>query len=438
MKALMLTFLMALTVLAPDMAVLAQLEINEEIYWAETMLMDAAIRTDAEGIAQARTRFERLATNAAAIKNPALAARVHYQIAFANFQLLYATYGQRPDSRELTDQALAHLDSAAQLQPSLAEAHALSALCSVYLSFLDRAQAESHRAQVTRKLEMALAVEPDNPRTYVAYTFGTIFSDGAVSREHARKAIELYEQQSPRDNHRLADWWQVTSYYYLSSLNYFLGEPEKMQEPVNKALELRPDFEAVISTQVPMLAPKTPANMHRFDSVRWQLLAEDPAADGRNPELADAKALRYFYDRKNDSLWFKIDFHRLPDPDAFGVNLMVDVDQNQATGMNWWGGNNKFTFDKLVTVWLRKGSDGRYYGPVGISSAEFARRQRLTKLGDRNVRFGMQAETKSIIFGFKRTDLDEARKLNIVAAVGSNVTWNDDLVDAGYQTLELK
>jgi len=35
--------------------------------------------------------------------------------------------------------------------------------------------------------------------------------------------------------------------------------------------------------------------------------------------------------------WFKFDLERLPNPNAFGLNLIVDTDQNQQNGANWWG-----------------------------------------------------------------------------------------------------
>jgi tetratricopeptide (TPR) repeat protein len=436
MKTLTSMRLVPFLMLAAFAAAFGQFEIKEEIRLAEAMLMDAAIRSDSEGVSQARSRFEPLLKNEAAMKNAELAAQVHYQIAFADFQLLYITFGQWPDSKKLAEEAMVHLNTAIQTKPDFTEAYTVSAFCSFYLSFFDRAQAETHKANAAQMLQKALTVEPENPRIYVAQAFSPIFSDMALSRKHALKAAALYEQQEPKQK-SYADWWRVTPYYYLSSLNYYLGEPEKMREPIDKALALRPDFDAIVSSQLPFITPKAPVSTKRFEQVKWQLLAEDAEGDGQNPNLADGKALAYFYDRKADSLWFKIDLHKLPDPNVFGVNLVVDVDQNQATGLNWWGGNKNFTFDKLVTVWIIKGMDGKYYGPVGMTSAQYARRQRLTKLGENNLTFGVAATKKSIVIGFKRTDLDEARQMKFVAAVGSNVMWNDDLGAADGCTIEL-
>lgn len=436
MKTLTSIRVMPFLMLAAFAAAFGQFEIKEELRLAEAMLMDAAIRSDSGGVSQARSRFEPLLKNEAVMKNAELAARVHYQIAFADFQLLYITYGQRPDSKKLVDETMVHLNTAIQTKPNFTEAYTVSALCSFYLSFLDRAQAETHKSNAAQMLQKALTLEPENPRVYVAQAFSAVFSDAALSRQHALKAAALYEQQEPKQK-GYADWWRVTPYSYLSALNYYLGEPEKMREPVDKALALRPDFDSIISSQMPIITPKAPASTKRFDKVKWQLLAEDAEGDGQNPDLADGKTLAYFYDRKTDSLWFKIDLHKLPDPNVFGVNLVVDTDQNQATGLNWWGGNKSFTFDKLVTVWIMKGGDGKYYGPVGITPAQYARRQRMTKLGENNITFGIDATKKSIILGFKRTDLDELRKIKLIAAVGSNVRWNDDLGAADGCAIEL-
>lgn len=286
-------------------------------------------------------------------------------------------------------------------------------------------------------LEKAEAISPDNPHTAFFKSLKASYSGRQdLSIKYLQGAINTFENETKK-RHELADWWQVWPYAFLAGFYINEGKRDQAKEIIDKALSLRPDFEYLIVNRMPAVELQKPIAIGRFKNVNWTQLADDPKGDGK-PELLDARALYYFYDPKNDSLWFKIDVYEMHDLKAFGLNLVVDVDDNPQNGSFWWGGNNKFRYDKLVTVWVTRAGNGTYSGFVGICTNIHARKTWFLKLGSNNIAFGIDPESKSFIFGFKRTDLDESKKLNIIAAVGSNVNWNDDIVDTGSIKLDLQ
>jgi hypothetical protein len=67
------------------------------------------------------------------------------------------------------------------------------------------------------------------------------------------------------------------------------------------------------------------------------MLAADSVNDGKNPDWADVKTLSLFDGTDSDTIGFKLDLSRLPNANVFGINLVVDTDQDQQNGANWWG-----------------------------------------------------------------------------------------------------
>jgi len=52
-----------------------------------------------------------------------------------------------------------------------------------------------------------------------------------------------------------------------------------------------------------------------------------------------------------------------------------------------------------------------------------------------DVKFAIQPDDKSIIIGVPWSHLTDGELVNVVAAVGSDSTWNDDLQEEGYATI---
>lgn len=169
----------------------------------------------------------------------------------------------------------------------------------------------------------------------------------------------------------------------------------------------------------------------------YTVLSFDPKGDGRDPSLADAAQLAYRYDKAQDLLWFRIALYGQPNEHAFGVNLVIDTGGDDSTKMNWWGANKTLRFDRLVTAWVthRDKGDKGYEGTIGVADAAGVNAKQLTNLRQNNLQ--IKVEGDSIVIGIKRTDITDKLKMNLIAAVGSNEQWNDDIPNAGSATIDL-
>ena len=166
----------------------------------------------------------------------------------------------------------------------------------------------------------------------------------------------------------------------------------------------------------------------------WTVLAFDAKDDGRDPSLPDAAQLSYRYDKQEDMLWFRVSLYGRLNEQAFGVNIAVDTGGDDAAKMNWWGENKDFKFDKLVTAWVTRGDSG-YQGTIGVGDAAGSKARNFNNLVQNNLQIRIEGD--SIVIGLKRTDLTDKMKMNLIAAVGSNEQWNDDIPDTRYATLDL-
>jgi len=166
----------------------------------------------------------------------------------------------------------------------------------------------------------------------------------------------------------------------------------------------------------------------------WTVLAFDAKGDGRDPSLPDAAQLSYRYDKQQDMLWFRVSLYGKANEEAFGVNIVADTSSDNAEKMNWWGGNKDFKFNRLVTAWVTQSENG-YQGTIGVGDAAGAKTRNVNNLLQNNLQIRIEGD--SIVIGLKRTDLTDKMKMNLIAAVGSNLEWNDDIPNTRFATLDL-
>jgi pimeloyl-ACP methyl ester carboxylesterase len=166
----------------------------------------------------------------------------------------------------------------------------------------------------------------------------------------------------------------------------------------------------------------------------WTVLDGDPAGDGNDPSLPDAAQLSYQYDKQQDLLWFRVSLFNSPNLEKFGVNLVVDTGGDDATKMNWWGANKAFKFDRLVTAWVQRGTNG-YQGTIGVADTTGIKEKHFTNLSHDNLQ--IRIDGRSFLLGIKRKGITDKMKFNLIAAVGSNERWNDDVPGTGSTTLDL-
>jgi pimeloyl-ACP methyl ester carboxylesterase len=166
----------------------------------------------------------------------------------------------------------------------------------------------------------------------------------------------------------------------------------------------------------------------------WTVLAFDPKSDARDPSLADAAQLCYRYDKEQDYLWFRVNLYKAPNEQAFGINIVFDTGVDDARKMNWWGTNQAFRFDKLITAWVMR-SDNGYQGTIGVGDAAGAQAKQFNNLIQNDLQIRVEGE--SIVIGVKRKDCTDKLQMKFLAAVGSNQSWNDDVPNVGSVTIDL-
>ena len=166
----------------------------------------------------------------------------------------------------------------------------------------------------------------------------------------------------------------------------------------------------------------------------WTVLAGDAKGDVRDPSLADAAQLAYRYDQQQDLLWFRVTLYGVPDEHGFGVNIAFDTGNDKVPKANWWGANKTFKFDRLLTAWV-KHDGGGYHGIIGVSDVAGVEAKRFNSLLQNNLQ--IRVEGDSILIGVKRTDVTDKLKMNLIAAVGSEQQWNDDIPGFAFAPLDL-
>ena len=171
-------------------------------------------------------------------------------------------------------------------------------------------------------------------------------------------------------------------------------------------------------------------------NLAWTELATEGSEDVRSPRLPDARSVSYHYDAQSDQLWFRLGLQEAPREDFFGINLAIDSDSDQSNGLNWWGINQGFRFDRLVTVYVNQ-AGGAYQGSVGIGDVAGIMQGRMDNLAYGNIRISLDRAGKAILIGMKGRDLDDDLSMNLIATVGSSMIPNDDLPDTGKLELVL-
>ncbi|HEX2269176.1 MAG TPA: hypothetical protein VHH35_06565, partial [Pyrinomonadaceae bacterium] len=166
----------------------------------------------------------------------------------------------------------------------------------------------------------------------------------------------------------------------------------------------------------------------------WTVLSADPKGDVADESLADAAQLSYRYDKGQDLIWFRVTMYGEPNQQAFGVNIVVDTGSDEGAKVSWWGANKNFKLDKLVTVWVTRQGDG-YHGTIGVGDTSGVKQKQFNNLSQNNLR--IRVESDSVVIGVRRTDITNQLKMNLIAAVGSNERWNDDMPNMGSATLDL-
>lgn len=416
---------------------------TNEFAAARARLLETSMNADSAGMVQTRQRFEKLLQNEKIARNDSLAAWAHYYIAFANWQISFVTFGnRRPETIKLNDEALAHLTETLKLRENFPEAYSVMRRCQYWVATLDQTRGRAIWKESMAALKKAQEFAPEHPVVMLEEAINLFYippqmgGDQQKGLERFEAALRRFEAQPAKDAAH-ARWWKATTHMMYGQAYLGVGNIEAAEQECRAALRLEPDYAYVKNTMLPMTQHVPALGMRDFADATWTPLANDSESDGWNPAWAAIKALSYFYDADADTVWLKLDLTRLPNPNAFGINLVIDADEDQSNGASWWGGNRAFKFDRLVTVWVVKNGAHAYRGAVGVGDFRGVTEGRYLNLFQNNVAFRADSASNMMWLGLKSSALDDDGRMNLIAAVGSNAGWNDDVPDSSSVRLQL-
>lgn len=287
---------------------------------------------------------------------------------------------------------------------------------------------KSHRA--------AMELAPQAP--LVAFVNGVLLyhrpegqgGDRARGRRRMLATIARWAADAPRDPH--AAIWLPVAWSWLGQAYLGEGRMEDARRAFDAALAVRPDYSFVRNALRPMTEPVRLHPLPHLNEAGWRPLATDPAGDRRFPTLPDLLSLSWQPGSTGERLWFRFELDAAADPDAFGLNLALDRDDDQATGNGWWAGNTDFTYDRLITVWVARGRDGRYRGTVGAADAAEVTSGRYVTSSPGSVVAAVVDHAAPVLHLGIATELVGADgPVRLVATVGSNTQWNDTVPNHG-------
>jgi hypothetical protein len=168
----------------------------------------------------------------------------------------------------------------------------------------------------------------------------------------------------------------------------------------------------------------------------WRELARDDGDDGKQKRLPDATDLAVCFEDSRERVWFRIALAGPLPSRWMGVNLALDLDGDSTNGMAWWGTNQAFRFDRLVTVYGFATGSG-YEGMIGVADAAEVQASNLQGSGGDRVQIALDQAHRAFFIGIPRRALGHPTQapVRVLAAVGSAMQHNDDLPDTGAAVL---
>jgi hypothetical protein len=170
-------------------------------------------------------------------------------------------------------------------------------------------------------------------------------------------------------------------------------------------------------------------------ALSWQSVASDPQGDTKFKGLPDAKTLSYAIDPKTDTLWFKVDVHDPLPERFFGLNIVIDADDQPDNGMAWMG-TNKLKFDRLASAYLFKG-EGYWQGVLGVTDSAAAGKTVFDSIS-KSAKASIDPAQRVLLIGVPRSALGAVGPtIRVVGTVGSTLVGSDDIPNEGAAVVKL-
>jgi tetratricopeptide (TPR) repeat protein len=359
------------------------------------------------------------------------AARVEYQLAFSEWMDSQNVGGDSALATAAAKRAMASVDRAIALDPALVPAHVLRSRIGFVLMFHGAMPMGEARALMTESFTAAKKLAPDD--ALVTSLEAAFLYYGSQGREPGRALLrKSIDGLAARSDDEAKLWLPVVwSWYGVMLLGE--GDMEQARMAFESALAVRPDYEYVRSAMLPMTAVVDAGTAPKFGRDGWTPFVADEEGDGKGKGLPDLRGVAWR--AEGDRVWFLFGLAAAPDPAHIGMNLAIDLDGDPANGGSWWAGNRGFRYDRVVTVWVARGADGKYRGSSGVADAADIVRGRFTTSAPGAVAFAVDAENHALLVGVPRDRLKG--RMRVVATVGTNTDWNDVAPAEGAALLEL-
>ena len=220
------------------------------------MLERGVTSGDVDAMQQARALFERIASASDG------AVWAHYYVGLANYRIATRFLDSDEDRAEaLIDDGIDHLDAAIEIQPELAEAHAL--LSTLY-GLKARGGAFSgmrYGPRADNAITQAQQLAPDNPRVLLLNAVSLLNkpSRWGGDREEAIAELNRAIQQfaaAPSDDALRPQWGHADAYAWLGIAHMKDGATAQARDAFEQALAVRPGYTWVESVLMPQLAAK--------------------------------------------------------------------------------------------------------------------------------------------------------------------------------------
>lgn len=337
------------------------------------------------------------------------------------------------------------LRRALEERPDLVEARALRLFNRILRGTYQEedARRETHRSAQQAALEL-VERHPDHPGGLAMHAFALLqtspedFAEEGVA--HLVRARELIAERTPRDVLG-TQLWSLFPLVLSARTNMFvLTDFREAKRAADTGARLEPPLPPLrrLSGQLRHAVGHRVVERAALPRGEWRLLAEDPEGDVDEGAAADGRALSYQIGDGGSTVWLKFQTHGSFPADGFGINLVIDDDADQETGRPWWGGDSDFRFDRLVAVWVVRHESGTYDGWVGVTDAEAAYEQDMISILAGGLDFRVLEEESAVVVGVPRSALPAAEAFPVIGAVGSTMSWSDNLPDDGPVTLSLE
>ncbi len=359
------------------------------------------------------------------------AARVEYRLAIAEWMEGQNAGGDAPQATAAAKRAMASVDRAIALDANLAAAHVLRTRIAFILMSHGAMPADEARTLMMDSFAAAKKAAPDDP--LVASLESAFLYYGrnqhAEALSQLRKSIERLAARDDED----AKLWLPVVWSWAGIMLIGDGEMEQAHAAFESSLAARPDFAWVKNSMLPMTEVVETGTLPKFARAGWTPIVSDEEGDGKSKTMPDLRGVAWR--AQGDRIWFLFSLASAPDPSRIGMNLAFDLDDDPGNGRAWWAGNKSFHYDRLVTVWVARGADGRYRGSSGVADAADTMHGRYATSPAGAVSFGIDGD--NLLVGVKRDALGVRGKTRVVATVGSNSDWNDVAPAEGSALFEM-